>query len=64
MPQHIKETKFERRNAEYFALKAIKANGKNKFLVVLEKSRYISDALQYGFSFDDLRKSGLNLATM
>jgi hypothetical protein len=64
MPQQIKDTKFERRTAEYFALKASKAKGKDKFLVALEKSRYISDALHNGLSFDDLRKSGFKFATV
>jgi hypothetical protein len=64
MSQHIKDTKFERRNAEYFILKASKAKGKDKFLIALEKSRYISDALHNGLSFDDLRKSGFKFATV
>lgn len=64
MSQHTKDTKFEKRTAEYFTLKASKAKGKEKFAVALEKSRYISEALHNGISFDDLRKSGFKFATV
>jgi hypothetical protein len=64
MRQSIKPDKFQRRSAEYFAEKARQAKGTEKFLVALQKSRYISDALKNGLSFSDLKEQGFKFATV
>jgi hypothetical protein len=55
---------FEKRTAQYFEQKAKEVKGKEKLLVALEKSRYISDALNNGLSFSDLKELGFKFATV
>ncbi|MGF2413101.1 MAG: hypothetical protein ACQUYJ_12295 [Ferruginibacter sp.] len=64
MQQSTTAEKFQKRTAEYFIEKAKQAKGKEKFLVALQKSRYISDALQNGLSFSDLKEQGFKFATV
>jgi hypothetical protein len=58
------QSPFEKRTAQYFEQKAQQVKGKEKFLVALEKSRYISDALSNGLSFSDLKELGFKFATV
>jgi hypothetical protein len=55
---------FERRTAEYFAQKAKKAKGKEKLLVALEMSKYLTAAREHGLSFEELKKAGFKFATV
>jgi hypothetical protein len=55
---------FERRTAEYFAQKAKKAKGKEKLLVALEMSKYLTAAREHGLSFEELEKAGFKFATV
>jgi hypothetical protein len=55
---------FEKLSAQYFEQKAKEVKGKEKFLVALEKSRYISAALSNGLSFSDLKELGFKFATV
>ena len=55
---------FERRTAEYFAEKAKKAKGKEKLLVALEMSKYLTAAREQGLSFEELKKAGFKFATV
>ena len=63
MPQSVEQKEFPRLPAIYFTLKAAKVNGPNKLLVALEKNKYISDALQNGLTFSDLKELGFKFAT-
>jgi hypothetical protein len=64
MQQSVTPHEFEIRTAEYFAEEAAKVSGPNKLLVALEKSKFISSALQHGLSFSDLKKLGFKFATV
>lgn len=64
MQHTVKNKEFKTLTAAYFTDKAARAIGKEKFLIALEKSQYISAALQNGLSFADLRKSGFEFATV
>jgi hypothetical protein len=64
MKQSITPDQFQKRTAEYFSEKAKRAKGKEKWLVVLEKSKYISDALKNGLTFSDLKELGFKFATV
>lgn len=64
MPQSVKQKEFPRLSADYFTEKAAKVNGPHKLLVALEKSKYISEALQNGLSFSDLKELGFKFATV
>jgi hypothetical protein len=64
MKQNVITPEFEIRTAEYFAEKAAKVSGPNKLLVALEKSKFISSALQHGLSFNDLKRLGFKFATV
>lgn len=55
---------FERRTAEYFAKKSKKVKGKEKLLVALEMSKYLTAAREHGLSFDELKKAGFRFATV
>ena len=56
--------KFEIRTAEYFKQKAKQAKGKEKLLVGLEMSKYLTAAREHGLTFDDLKKAGFRFATL
>ena len=56
--------KFKKLSAEYFIEKAKQVKGSEKFLVALEKSRYISEALKNGLTFTDLKELGFKFATV
>lgn len=62
--QKQNNTPFEKRTAEYFANKAKQVKGPHKLLVALEKSKYISDALNNGLSFTELKELGFKFATV
>jgi hypothetical protein len=55
---------FEKRTAQYFAQKAKQVKGKEKLLVALEMSKYITAARQHGLSFEELEKAGFKFATV
>ncbi|HEX6848033.1 MAG TPA: hypothetical protein VF144_13705 [Chitinophagaceae bacterium] len=56
--------KFEIRTAEYFKQKAKQAKGKEKLLVGLEMSKYLTAALQHGLTIEELKKAGFKFATV
>jgi len=60
----VKHKEFPRLKAIYFIEKAAKVKGPEKLLVALEKSKYISEALQNGLSFSDLKELGFKFATV
>ena len=62
--QQQSQQPFERRTAEYFAQKAKKAQGKEKLLVGLEMSKYLTAAREQGLSFEELKKAGFKFATV
>ncbi|MBI1779909.1 MAG: hypothetical protein HYR66_00830 [Sphingobacteriales bacterium] len=64
MKQPIKNTSFEKRTAEYFAQKAKEAKGKEKLLVALEMSKYLTAAREHGITFEELEKAGFKFATL
>jgi hypothetical protein len=64
MQQSFKHKKFRRLSADYFVEKAKKVKGPEKFLVALEKSKYLSEALKNGLSFTDLKELGFKFATV
>ncbi len=55
---------FEKRSAQYFEQKAKQATGKEKLLVALEMSKYLSAAREQGLSFEELEKAGFKFATV
>ena len=55
---------FEKRTAHYFEQKANQAIGKEKLLVALEMSKYLSAAREQGLSFEELEKAGFKFATV
>ena len=55
---------FERHTAEYFAQKSKKVKGKEKLLVALEMSKYLTAAREHGLSFEELEKEGFKFATV
>jgi len=63
MQKQLQQT-FERRTAEYFAQQAKKAKGKEKLLVALEMSKYLTAAREHGLSFEELKKAGFRFATV
>jgi hypothetical protein len=63
MQQQV-EPPFEKRNAQYFEQKAKQAHGKEKLLVALEMSKYLSAAREQGLSFEELEKAGFKFATV
>ncbi len=55
---------FEKRTAQYFEQKAKQVNGKEKLLVALELSKYLTAAREYGLSIEELEKAGFKFATV
>jgi hypothetical protein len=55
---------FEIRTAQYFADKAKQAKGKDKLVVALEMSKYLTAAREHGLSFEELEKAGFKFATV
>lgn len=64
MQQSVEKQPFEKRTAEYFAQKAKKAKGKEKLLVALEMSKYLTAARERGMSFEELKEAGFRFATV
>lgn len=64
MQTSLEKTPFQERTVEYFAQKSQKAKGKEKLLVALEMSKYITAAMKHGLSFEDLEKAGFRFATV
>ncbi len=64
MQQSAQKQPFERHTAGYFAEKAKKAKGKDKFVVALEMSKYLTAAREHGLSFEELEKAGFKFATV
>ncbi len=64
MPQVVKQKEFHELPASYFHEKAKQVSGPNKLLVMLEMNKYVRDALQNGFSFDQLKELGFRFATV
>lgn len=63
MQQSIKQ-EFRRLSADYFHKKAEKVKGPQKLLVMLEMSKYITAAREYGLSFEELKEDGFRFATL
>lgn len=55
---------FEKRTAQYFEQKAKNVKGKEKLLVALEMSKYLTAAREHGLSFEELEKDGFKFATV
>jgi hypothetical protein len=55
---------FKIKTAAYFEQKASISKGKDKFLVALEMSKYLTAAREYGLSFEELKKLGFKFATV
>lgn len=55
---------FEKFTAAYFEQKAKQAKGKEKFLVALEMSKYLTAAREHGLSFEELEQLGFHFATV
>lgn len=55
---------FEKRTARYFEQKAKQVKGKEKLLVALEMSKYLTAAREHGLSFEELEKAGFKFATV
>jgi len=64
MQQAIKQKEFLRLPAGYFHKKADKVKGPKKLLVMLEMSKYLTAAREYGLSFEDLKNDGFRFATL
>lgn len=64
MKQSIEQPIFQERSASYFDEKAKKAKGKEKMLVALEMSKYLTAARQHGLSFEKLKEVGFKFATV
>jgi hypothetical protein len=50
--------------ASYFHKKAARVKGPEKFVVMLEMNKYISQCVQSGVSFKELEKQGYKFATV
>ncbi|MBX3242233.1 MAG: hypothetical protein KIT80_14680 [Chitinophagaceae bacterium] len=64
MQKSLEKPPFEKRTAEYFAQKAQKVKGKEKLLVALEMSKYLTAAREQGMSFEELKEAGFKFATV
>lgn len=64
MQKPIQQPPFEKRSADYFAQKAKQAKGKEKLLIGLEMSKYLTAAREHGLSFEELEKAGFKFATV
>ncbi len=64
MQASVKEDSFQIRTADYFAKKAKQAKGREKLLVALEMSKYITAAREHGFTFEELENAGFKFATL
>ena len=62
--QQSANNNFEIRTAEYFKQKTKQAKGKEKLLVALEMSQYLTAARKHGLSFEELKKLGFKFATV
>ena len=58
------QSPFEIRTAQYFAEKAKQAKGKEKLVVALEMSKYLTAAREHGLSFEELTEAGFRFATL
>lgn len=64
MQQAVKQKEFLRLSAEYFHKKAAKVKGPKKLLVMLEMSKYLTNAREHGLPFEDLKNDGFRFATL
>lgn len=64
MQTSVQKTPFQERTAEYFAQKSQKAKGKEKVLVALEMSKYLTAARAHGLSFEELEDAGFKFAAV
>ncbi|SDD09858.1 hypothetical protein [Niabella drilacis] len=64
MQTSLEKAPFQQRTIEYFTKKSQEAKGKEKLLVALEMSKYITAAREHGLSFDELREAGFRFATV
>jgi dihydroxyacetone kinase len=64
MQKPINHKQFEVLTADYFAQKAKNAKGKEKMLVALEMSKYLTLAREHGLSLEELEKAGFKFATV
>lgn len=64
MEHIIKQKKFRKLSADYFAKKAKQVKGPEKLLVALEMSKYLTAARQHGLSFEELKQLGFKFATI
>lgn len=62
MQKPVQQQPFEIRTAEYFAQKSRQAKGREKLLVALEMSKYLTAAREHGLSFEELEKAGFKFA--
>lgn len=64
MKTAVLQKKFQRLTEQYFADKAKNAKGTKIWLVMLEKSKYLTAAREHGLTFDDLKEDGFRFATV
>lgn len=64
MKEAVQQKKFQRLTESYFAEKAKQAKGNEIWLVMLEKSKYLTAAREHGLSFEELEKDGFRFATV
>lgn len=64
MEDTVVQNKPRKLTADYFTQKSKQAKGPEKFLVALEMSKYISECVQSGISFEELTKAGFKFATV
>lgn len=64
MKTAVQQKKFQRLTEQYFADKAKNAKGTKIWLVMLEKSKYLTAAREHGLTFDDLKEDGFRFATV
>jgi hypothetical protein len=64
MQQPLNKDNFEIRTAAYFNDKSKQAKGKEKLLVALEMSKYLTAAREHGLTFEELEKAGFKFATV
>jgi hypothetical protein len=64
MQQMLNKDNFETRTAAYFSDKSKQAKGKEKLLVALEMSKYLTAAREHGLTFEELEKAGFKFATV
>ncbi len=64
MSTAVKKDKFQKLSAAYFAEKAAKVKGPKKLLIMLEMSKYLTNAREHGLTFEDLISDGFRFATL